>query len=171
MNRYITALCLLLLMIPSAHAGVMFWYQDGNWSVWNENSKCKAVNRPVIETNHAPYMSFWFVHDLANPGVAIEAFFWPGALVQGTKFNINLLASYGDAQITVPAEAGLDFAARTDRTLSRTEITLLLKQDLLIVKPEKSSASLAVDAVRLPAVLQQLKACADALGRAAQDPD
>lgn len=171
MNRYIAALCLSILMILPAQADVRYWYQDGNWTVWNEKSKCKAVNRPVIEINHAPYMSFWFVEDLANPGVSVEAFFWPGTFVQGAKFNITLLASYGDAQITVPAEAGLDFAVKSDRPLSRTEIALLLKQQLFIVRPEKTPVSLAVDAVRVPAVLQQLKACADALKRATQDPD
>jgi len=171
MNRYLAAACLLLLMMAPAHAEVRFWYQDGNWTVWNERSKCKAVNRPVIEINHTPYVSFWFVEDLANPGVSVEAYFWPGAFVQGARFNITLLASYGDAQITVPAEAGLDFALKSDRPLSRTEIALLLKHELFIVKPEETSVSLAVDAVRVPAVLQQLKACADALSRAAKDPD
>lgn len=171
MNRYLAAACLLLLMMAPAHADVRFWYQDGNWTVWNERSRCKAVNRPVIEINHAPYMSFWLVEDPANPGVSVEAYFWPGALVQGAKFNITLLASYGDAQITVPAEAELDFAVTSDRPLSRTEIDLLLKQQLLIVKPEETSVSLAVDAAGVPAVLQQLKTCADALKRAAQDLD
>lgn len=171
MSRSLAALCLLFLMTTTVKSDVRFWYQDGNWTVWNEKTKCKAVNRPVIETSHAPYMSFWFVHDLANPGVSIDAYFWPGVFVQGTKFNINLLVSYGDEQITVPAEAGLDFALRTDRPLSQTEIDLLVKQTLLIVKPENSSFSIAVDAVKIPIVLQQLKVCADVLGRAAQNPE
>lgn len=171
MNRYLAALCALLLMTTAATSDVRFWYQDGNWTVWNEKSKCKAVNRPVIETNHAPFMSFWFVHDLANPGVSIDAYFWPGVFVQGTNFKINLLASYGEEQITVPAEAAFDFAIRTERPLTRTETDLLAKQDLLVVKPENSSVSLAVDAARIPAVLQQLKVCAELLSRASQDKD
>ncbi|WP_299481042.1 hypothetical protein [uncultured Roseibium sp.] len=171
MNRFFAALCLLSLMTTTAKSDVSFWYQDGNWTVWNEKAKCKAVNRPVIETSHAPYMSFWFVYDLANPGVAIDTYFWPGVFVEGTKFNVDLLVSYGEEQITVPASAGLDFALRTERPLSQAEIDLLVKQNLLIVKPENSSVSLAVDAVKIPIILQQLQVCVDVLSRATQKPD
>ncbi|MCV0425624.1 MAG: hypothetical protein K5905_09125 [Roseibium sp.] len=161
------ALCLIFWISSNANAVVSFWYQDGNWTVWSEKDKCKAINRPIIETSHAPYMSFWLVHDLSNPGVSIDAYFWPGAFVVGTKFNVNLVPPGGE-QITVPAEAGLDFALRTERPLTEDEVALLEEQNLLIVKPSHTSFSQAVDAIKLPMVLRQLKTCADFLGQAKQ---
>ncbi len=164
MRKFFSVLCLALLVCSKANAATYFWYQDGSWTVWSEKKKCRASNRPIIETSHAPYMSFWFSYDPSNPGVSIDAYFWPGVFRVGDKQKVSLIPS-GGKQVTVPAEAKLDFALRTDRPLTSEELTLLKEQNLLIVQPANTRFSLAVDAVKLPVILQQLEVCAEILER------
>ena len=163
MIKLVTLLCSVLLLTANANATVSFWYQDGNWTVWNGKSECSAVNRPVIETNHTPFMSFWLTRAAHRKGVLVKAYFWPGALAAGQKYDIDL--SGGGQDVRIPAEAMNDFEVRTNRPLSRQEISLLAKQDLLIVQVEGTSARMAVDAIRLSVIMSKLRACADLLDR------
>lgn len=168
MKMFLTALCLSIAFCSNANAVVSYWYQDGNWTIWSEKTKCKATNRPIIEVSHSPYMSFWLVHDVTDPGVTIDVYFWPGALTVDEKFDVNFLQS-GGPQITVPAKAHLDIALRTDRALTEDELSLLAEQNLLIVQPVNSRTVLAVDAIKIRNVLQQLESCADLLSRSIQE--
>ncbi|MEM8540279.1 MAG: hypothetical protein AAGF25_04915 [Pseudomonadota bacterium] len=93
MKMFLTALCFSIALSSNAKAAVSYWYQDGNWTVWSEKTTCKATNRAIIEVNHSPYMSFWFIHDATSSGVTVDVCFWPGALTNGEKFYVNLLQS------------------------------------------------------------------------------
>lgn len=168
MRMFLSVLCLVFAFCGNANAVVSYWYQDGNWTIWSEKTKCKAVNRPIIEVSHSPYMSFWLVSDLNNPGITVDVYFWPGALTKGEKFDLNFLQT-GGRQIAVPAQAHLDIALRTDRAFTADELALLAEQNLLIVQPENSRTVLAVDAIKISNVLQQLESCADLLSRSNQE--
>lgn len=81
-----------------------FYYAErGHWTVAIFGKACRAFNRPVAELNASPYNALAIV---ARPGgeIAVEVFFWPGAVTAETDYQLTLTFGSGGA-IVLPARA------------------------------------------------------------------
>jgi hypothetical protein len=79
--------------------------ERGYWTVYNTSSVCRAVNRPPADFNYAPFNALQIA---VRPGdrIAVEVFFWPGA-VDPAVDNALALGFGGGAPLILPATAAM----------------------------------------------------------------
>ena len=100
--------------VASAQSNV-FYAERGHWTVMNLASRCIALNRPADEFNAAPYnaleISAW-----PKSAISVDVFFWPGAVMAGREYKLQLYFSAGD--VTLPAKPTIgDYDLASDRDI------------------------------------------------------
>lgn len=89
----------------------------GNWSVLNLGTSCMGINRPPAEFNAAPYNALAFHQFKTDALPRIQAFFWPGALTEGTAVMLQVTPD-GQSTVEIPAKAVTSFQVVTDAPAS-----------------------------------------------------
>ncbi|MCP5075164.1 MAG: hypothetical protein GY947_17960 [Rhodobacteraceae bacterium] len=162
MKLVLSMVSALLVSSGTSHAEFLYWYQDGSWDVVSGANKCSATNRPWIEVNFAPYMYLDLAHDIDTSEISVEVKFWPKALREGEKANLRMIRS-DDQEISWPAEAIMDFWARSERPLTKEELDFMAEETIVLHFQFSNSHLMTVDASRLRNVLYQLEYCAKGL--------
>jgi hypothetical protein len=115
--RFLLGLCLAILIAPTAHAQAPYFDAErGHWTVYAGAAACRALNRPPEDFNASPFNALQIV---ARPGnaIAVEVFFWPGAVDPGRDYDLRLTFA-GESPMTLKARPTIgDYAlASTDET-------------------------------------------------------
>lgn len=90
-----------------------YYAERGHWMVYNGSTACRALNRPGLEFNAAPFNALQIV---VRPGnrIGVEVFFWPGAVDPAAE-NVLALGFGGSAPFLVPAAATMgDYMLASD---------------------------------------------------------
>ncbi len=68
-----------LATAPATAQQSTYYVEHGDWTIYNTSAACRAVNRPMVDFNAAPFNALQIV---ARPGsrIGVEVFFWPGAI-------------------------------------------------------------------------------------------
>ncbi len=158
MRTAITALLALLLSCQGAIASFDFFYHDGSWTISAGKGQCVAINRPVIETVHAPFMYVALKRGLDFDGTKIDVYFWPNALPKGHKADLKIKTPDGQ-EVNLPAQAILDILVRSDRGLSRDELEVFRDQKFVVM--EFHDKAISIETSKLGNILGALISCAD----------
>lgn len=79
--------------------------ERGHWSVYSGPRYCRALNRPPADFNFAPYNALQIVVGRSNH-IAVEVFFWPGAVMRDRAYDLKLAFSTTD--LSLPARPTMD---------------------------------------------------------------
>jgi hypothetical protein len=100
---------LLALVALGATASVAepatYYAERDHWTVYNTSTVCRAVNRPPQDFNYAPFNALQ-IAVRADDRIAVEVFFWPGA-VDPAVDNALALGFGGGAPLILPATAAM----------------------------------------------------------------
>jgi hypothetical protein len=135
--------------------------ERGHWTVYSGSTACRALNRPALEFNYAPFNALQIV---VRPGnrIGVEVFFWPGAVDPGAE-NALALGFGGSVPFIVPATAAMgDYMLATGDVPELRE--RLQKAKALTAKPKsdpKVTLSFSLDQIGW--VMGALDACSRVL--------
>ena len=158
MRTAMTAILALLLSCQGASSSFDFFYNDGNWTISAGQGQCVAINRPVIETVHAPFMYVSLKRGSDFDGTKIDVYFWPNALPKGHKADLKIKPPNGQA-VSLPAQAKLDILVRTNRGLTRDELEVFRGHNFVVM--EFHDKAISIETSRLGNVIGALISCAD----------
>ena len=82
-----------------------FTAERGHWTVYSGPKYCRALNRMPADFNFAPYNGLQIVVGRKNH-IAVEVFFWPGAVLPERDYALKLAFSMTD--ISLPARPTMD---------------------------------------------------------------
>jgi hypothetical protein len=82
-----------------------YYAERGHWTVYSSPAACRAVNRPPADFNYAPFNALQIA---VRPGdrIAVEVFFWPGAIDPAAD-NALALGFGGGAPLILAATASM----------------------------------------------------------------
>jgi hypothetical protein len=90
-----------------------YFAERGHWMVYNGSTACRALNRPGLEFNAAPFNALQIVVRSGNR-IGVEVFFWPGAIDPAID-NALALGFGGSEPFLVPATATMgDYMLASD---------------------------------------------------------
>ena len=133
MRTAMGAVMVLLLSCQGAISSFDFFYHDGNWTISAGKGQCVAINRPVIETVHAPFMYVSLKSGVEFEGTKIDVYFWPNALPKGHKADLKIKPPNGQS-VSLPAQAKLDILVRSDRGLTRDELEVFRGHNYVVME-------------------------------------
>jgi hypothetical protein len=99
--RVLTFLVAVLVGATAQAQNSVYYAERGHWMVINGAKACRALNRPPMEFNYAPYNGLQIA--ARHGGISAEVFFWPQAIDLSRTYRMTLQS--GKHTITLDAKA------------------------------------------------------------------
>lgn len=112
--RIPTLIAMSMLAATAAQAQTSVYYAErGHWTVMNYPAACRAINRPMVDFNYAPFATLQ-ITVRPKSVISVDVFFWPSAVMMDREYELRLRFTSG-GDLTLPARPTLgDYVLASD---------------------------------------------------------